>query len=81
MSDASDDLRFVAPKRIGPPTKRLFTLRESAAYLAISYGSVRHLVEAGKIPVVRLPGVGKLRFLDVRDLDRLIDASKSEPAL
>ena len=61
-------------------TKRLYTMRESAEYMAISYWTVREMVAAGKLPAVRLPGGGQLLRIDVADLDQLIEQSKGEPA-
>ena len=59
--------------------KRLYTLREAAEYLAVSYWTIRSWVEAGKLPACRLPGGGKLLRIDLGDLDRLVDASKGDP--
>ena len=59
---------------------RLLGLHEAAAYLGLSYWSMRDLVNAGTIPRVRLPltGTRDLRrvLVDRADLDRLIAASK-----
>ncbi len=56
-----------------PP--RLLTLREAAAYLSVSYWTVRGWVESGRLPHVRLPGRRLLR-VDRADLDRLIAACR-----
>ena len=56
--------------------KRLFTLKEAAEYLGRSQWSMRELVWAGKIPVVRQDG-GRKIFLDIEDLDNFIDGNKS----
>ena len=53
--------------------RRLLTLEEAAAYLALSTWTVRDLVWQGRLPVVRL--TRRLHF-DRRDLDRLIDHAK-----
>ncbi len=62
------------------PTRRLFDVREAAAYLGVSPWTLRGLEAVGAVPRVRvpLPGGGELRKLlfDVRDLDRLVDAWK-----
>jgi len=62
------------------PTRRLFNVRETGAYLGISPWTLRGLEAVGAVPRVRvtLPGGGELRKLlfDVRDLDRLVDAWK-----
>ena len=63
-----------------PSARRLLDVRSAAAYLSVSAWSIRALVESGRLPRVRLPlcGDGEMRrlLLDVRDLDRLIEASR-----
>lgn len=54
----------------------LMTLREAAAYLAVSYWTVRGWVESGKLPSVRLPGDGRLVRVERSALDALIAASR-----
>jgi excisionase family DNA binding protein len=49
--------------------KRLFTLKEAAQYLGRSVWSMRELIWAGVIPVVRQEG-GRKIYLDKIDLDR-----------
>lgn len=58
--------------RAGSVHPRLLTLRQAAAYLAVSYWTVRHWVDVGKLPAVRLPGDGRLLRIEVAELDRLI---------
>jgi excisionase family DNA binding protein len=53
--------------------RRLLTLEEAAAYLALSTWTVRDLVWKGRLPVVRL--TRRLHF-DRHDLDRLIEHAK-----
>jgi len=62
---------------------RVLNLRAGAAYLGISYWSLRDLVLAGHVPAVRLPcprardGRMMRRLLvDRRDLDALIERSR-----
>ena len=52
---------------------RLLTVEQAGQYLSRSSASVRHLINAGKLPVARLDG---RVFLDVVDLDRIIEESK-----
>ena len=52
---------------------RLLSVRQAAAYLGISHWTVRELVWKGELPEVRL---GRRLLLDLRDLDRLIEARK-----
>jgi len=69
------------------PIPRLLRLQGAAAYLDVSYWTVRDLVARGDIPAVRLPSPGArdgraLRrvLLDRRDLDRLIENNKDRSA-
>jgi excisionase family DNA binding protein len=52
---------------------RLFSVEEGAVYLGRSKEAVEHMIGAGKLPVVR---ADRRVFLDVRDLDRWIEANK-----
>lgn len=55
------------------PTKRLYDLPEASIYLGRTVAGVRALVNAGRIPAVRLDR--KIQF-DIFDLDRIIEDSK-----
>jgi len=58
----------------GPGVRpRLFSVEEAAVYLGRSKEAVEHMVGAGKLAVVR---ADRRVFLDVRDLDRWIEANK-----
>ncbi len=59
-----------------PVSKRLYTLKEAAQYLGRSEWSMRELIWAGKIPVVRNEG-GRKIFLDIEDLNAFINRNKS----
>lgn len=59
-----------------PVFKRLYTLKEAAEYLGRSEWSMRELVWAGRIPVVRNEG-GRKIFLDIEDLNGFITQNKS----
>jgi excisionase family DNA binding protein len=54
--------------------KRLFTVREAAAYLSIAQTTLYHWVARREVPVVRLRRKA-VRF-DRQDLDRLIEKVK-----
>lgn len=67
--------------------RRLLDKDGAARYLAASVDTVERLIQAGELPVVRLPvertqtggarvGVCRRVHLDVRDLDALIERSK-----
>ena len=56
--------------------KRLYTLKEAAEYLGRSVWSVRELIWAGKIPIVRGDGDRKI-FIDVKDIEDYIERNKS----
>jgi len=59
---------------------RLLDVDGAAGYLAVSTWTIRDLHASGRLPRVKLPLYGdrELRRLlfDVRDLDRLVEASK-----
>ena len=59
-----------------PTRKRLYTLKEGAAYLGRSEWGMRELIWAGAIPVVK-PQTARKIFLDINDLDRFVEANKS----
>jgi excisionase family DNA binding protein len=56
-----------------PLSKRLYTLNEAAKYLGRTLWSMRELVWAGKIPIVR---DGKRIFIDFNDLESYITKNK-----
>ena len=57
----------------GKTAPRLLSIALAAEYLSRSAHSVRHLIKAGKLPVVKIDG---RIFLDIRDPDRIIENSK-----
>ena len=74
---------------VPPVTPRLLNLRQSAAYLNISYWSVRDYALAGYLPVVQLPALrpregakGKTQLrrvlIDRVDLDKFINSRKGD---
>lgn len=56
------------------PAKRLLSIKETAQYLGHSEWTVREMLWAGKIPSVRF---NRKIMVDIEDLDRLIEDSKS----
>src|SRR5258708_7097891 len=66
--------------------RRLLNLEEAAAYLGLSFWSFRELVNAGDVPLIRVPRPRTMRqhkraarrqvlrrtLVDVRDLDALV---------
>jgi len=70
---SSLDGREHRTKDPGVQPRRLLTIKETAALLNTSTGTIRRLVSAGKVPVVRL---SRRVLLDTGDLDILISASK-----
>ncbi len=56
---------------------RLLTVQQAATYMACSKASVYHQVAEGKLPVVRRD---RRVFLDVRDIDGMIEACKQNGA-
>jgi len=65
-----------SPENGFPARKRLYTLKEGAAYLGRSEWAMRELIWAGVIPVVK-PQAARKIFLDVQDLDQFVEANKS----
>jgi excisionase family DNA binding protein len=53
---------------------RLLTVEQAATYMGRSLEAMQHLVGDGKIRTVRMD---RRVFLDVQDLDRLIEGSKA----
>lgn len=53
--------------------KRLFTLEEAAFYMARSIYSIRTLIWAGQIPIVKN---GKKQWIDRCDLETFIEKNK-----
>lgn len=57
------------------PSKRLLSVQEAAAYLAISHWSIRNLIHNGTLPAVR---IGRRLLLDKNDLDSLVEVHKQQ---
>lgn len=55
------------------PQKRLYSLQEAAFYLGRTIHSLREIIWAGKIPFVK---VDRRLFIDIRDLERLVEQFK-----
>jgi hypothetical protein len=53
---------------------RLLTVEQASTYLGRTEEALQHMIAGGKVPTVRLD---RRVFIDVRDLERLIDRSKS----
>lgn len=53
---------------------RLFTVEQAAVYLGRSEEGARHLIASGRLPTVKMD---RRVFIDVKDLDRLIEESKT----
>ena len=58
-----------------PPQKRLYSIRETAAYLGIGVFTARELIWRGDLPGIRLGRGGRI-LIDVRDIEDLISANK-----
>jgi excisionase family DNA binding protein len=56
-----------------PIRPRLLTVKEASVYLGRSVPSIRELIWAGSLPIVR---VGKRIHLDLLDLDKWIEQNK-----
>ena len=53
---------------------RLLTVEQAATYLGRTEEAMQHMIASGKIQTVR---IDRRVFIDVRDLDRLIEDSKT----
>ena len=58
-----------------PMSPRLLPLKNAAQWLGLTVWGMRERIWAGDIPVVRFPG-GRKMFIDVRDLEGLIERNK-----
>jgi excisionase family DNA binding protein len=78
------DAQSVVLRAVQP---RLLSIEEAAGYLGLSYWSVKELIAAGDVPLIRVPrprtmrqhrraarsGVLRRTLVDVRDLDLLVE--------
>ncbi len=69
---ATAQKEFVTPERL-QHSRRLLTIAEAADILAISIASVRRLIAAGQLPLVRF---NRRVLVDAKDLDSFIERSK-----
>jgi excisionase family DNA binding protein len=60
-----------------PPGKRLYTIREAAAYLGRTEWGVRDLIWSREIPVVKGASRRKI-YIDINDLEAYVTRNKSE---
>jgi len=59
------------------PVKRLYSIKEAAAYLGRSVCALREMQWAGKLPYIKdTPGHRGRVFFDILDLDKWIDENK-----
>jgi excisionase family DNA binding protein len=58
--------------------RRLVSLQEAAVVLGVSVATLRRMIWAGKLPIVRLT---RRLQVDVRDLDRLVERGKEGRSL
>jgi len=75
--------RAGAPRASALPSRRLLDVRSAALYLGVSSWTLRDLVNAGRLPRIRLPLADdkecRRLLVDVHDLDRLIESAKETP--
>jgi excisionase family DNA binding protein len=57
-------------------TPRLMRLKQAAQYLSVSDKRIRQLILSGDLPYVQLQPGNSPFLLDVRDLDKFIEAIK-----
>jgi hypothetical protein len=58
-----------------PMAPRLLPLKKAAEYIGLTVWAMRERIWAGQIPVVQFPG-GRKQFIDVQDLEQLIQENK-----
>jgi hypothetical protein len=78
MSKKKINNQIIRPDRgiCNPMGKRLYTLKEAAAYLGRSEWGMRELVWKQALPVVKEPN-GRKIFLDIVDLEDFVNRNKS----
>lgn len=57
------------------PAKRLYDLKDASLYMGRTVCALREMIWAGKLPVVR---DGRRILLDIYDMDRWIEQSKTQ---
>lgn len=57
-----------------PEKKRLYSVKEASTFLGRSTWSVREMLWAGKLPYIK---DGKRIFIDILDMERWIEQSKT----
>jgi len=60
----------------GQIAARLLRTKEAASYLGLGEKAIRHLITAGRLPYVHMQAGNSPFLLDVKDLDRFIEANK-----
>lgn len=66
------------PEKQSRTTSRLLRCADAAEYLSTSRKTIRALIAKGELPFVQLgEGANSPFLVDVRDLDRLLDARKT----
>ncbi len=74
MKETRTDKGTQKDARIGNPIpKRLFNLKEAAAYLGRPVSGVRTLIWNGRLQYIQ---EGKKQYIDLRDLDNYVDRNK-----
>jgi excisionase family DNA binding protein len=53
---------------------RLLTVEQAAAYLGRTPAAIQHMIQSGKLPVVR---IDRRVAIDVNDLERLVETKKT----
>jgi excisionase family DNA binding protein len=55
--------------------KRLYSIKDTCAYLGAGIDVVRELINEGILPYIRIGKGGKL-YIDIQDIDKYIDKQK-----
>ena len=59
--------------KVPPLTRRLYDIQAIAAYLGIPAYTVREMIWRGDLPCVK---IGRRQYLDLKDVDALIEGNK-----
>lgn len=62
------------------PARLLVTMREAGQMLGVHERTIRNMIVAGRLSVVRLGVTGRSARIDIQDLQRLIESQKDRSA-
>jgi excisionase family DNA binding protein len=64
--------------KAGDNPRRVLRVAAAATYISVSKHTIRHLIQSGQLPIIKICEGGRSPFLiDVRDLDSLVERKKT----